>query len=99
MHVEHDSFNLIARLHHFRWMLHAPRPCHLADVNQTLDSGFQLDEGAVIGDVHDSAHPPAIDRILLLYPEPRIRLELLDPERDAAFLAVEFQSLDRDLIT
>ena len=37
--LEHHRLHLIARLHHLRGMLHAPRPGHLADVDQPFDAG------------------------------------------------------------
>ncbi len=38
-------------------------PAHLRDVDQALDAGFQLDEGAIFGDVGHAALEHAADRI------------------------------------
>src|SRR5262249_45843951 len=60
VHLQDYGFHLIAGLDHFGRMLHAARPRHLADVDESLDAGFKLHERAVIGDVDDSANNAAV---------------------------------------
>ena len=64
------------------------RPGHLGDVDQALDALLQLDEGAVVGDRDHLALDAVADLVLLVDALPRIRLELLQAERDALLLGV-----------
>src|SRR4030095_8452997 len=95
--LEHHGFHLVARLHHFGRVLHAAGPSHLTDVDQSLDSRFELDKFAVGGHIDHASDYPAVDRISLGHRFPRVGLELLDPERDPLLGAVELQNLYRDL--
>jgi len=58
------------------------------DVDEPLDAGLELDEGAVVGDVGDAALEAGADRELGLDALPRIGLKLLHAERDAVGLVV-----------
>ena len=81
-----------------RGVLDVARPAHLGDVHQTLDALLQLDERAVVGDRdHLAAHARA-DRVLLLDVLPRIRLQLLQAERDALAVPVDVEHLDLQLV-
>src|SRR5437867_402202 len=51
VHVKHEGFDILADLKQLRRMLHALAPGHLRHMNESLDSGFQLDERAVVGQV------------------------------------------------
>ncbi len=73
-------------------------PRHLGDVDQALDAGLQLDEGAVVGDVGDAALEAGGDRELGLDALPGIGLELLHAERDAVGLVVDLDDLDLHLL-
>ena len=73
-------------------------PRHLGDVDQALDAGLELDEGAVVGDVGDAALEARADRILGLDALPRIVLQLLHAERDAVGLVVDLDDLDLHLL-
>ena len=71
-------------------------PAHLRDMDQALDPGLELEEGAVIGNV---GHPPlksGPDRVFCLDALPRIGLELLHAEGDALGLGVEADDLHLD---
>ena len=98
MHLQYHRFHLIAGPHHFRGMFHAPRPRHLADVDQTLHPGFQFHEGAVIGHIDHAADHAAVHRVALQHRVPRVRLQLLDAQRDALLAAVELENLDRHIL-
>src|SRR5262249_52851473 len=73
-------------------------PRHLGDVDQALDAGLELDEGAVVGDVGDAAGETLTDRELGLDALPRIGQQLLHAERDAVGLVVDLDDLDLDLL-
>ena len=71
-------------------------PAHLRDMDQPLDAGLQLDEGAVVGDVADPAGELHAHRVLVLHPVPRVGFELLHAERDALGLGVVPDDLHLD---
>ena len=71
-------------------------PRHFRDVHQTLDTGLQLDEGAVIGDVGDAAGMHRGQRILGADQIPRIFLQLLHAEADAVGVLVDLDDLYLD---
>src|SRR5580692_4665726 len=73
-------------------------PRHFGDVDQTLDAGLELDEGAVVGDVGDAALEPCADRIFALDALPRIVEQLLHTERDAVGLVIDLDDLDLHLL-
>src|SRR5438105_4259745 len=80
-------------------MLHALGPRHFADVYQTLNALFELDERTVVGDADDAAVDARAYGVTLAGVEPRIGRELLEAERDALLLFVELQDFHLDLIT
>src|SRR5690606_9846200 len=75
------------------------RPVHLGDVDQTLDALLDLDEAAVVRDIRHAAEDASARRVAAGEILPRIRAELLQPERHTLALAVEFQDLDLELLT
>src|SRR5256884_2484446 len=97
--VEHDHVHLVADVHQLGGMTHAARPRHLRDVDEPLDAGLELDEGAVVGEAHHPAAGLRARRERLLHALPRVRRLLLVAERDAARLAVEVQHDHLDLVT
>src|SRR5215469_6309007 len=99
MNLEHHSFYLISRLDDFGGMLHAARPGHLADVDQTLDTRLEFHECSVIGHIDNAPDDPGVHRIPLGHRLPGIWFELFYPQRDALLAAVELQDLYRDLVT
>ena len=94
--LEHHHLDLLAGRDDLAGMDVLLGPAHLGDVDQALDAGLELDEGAVVGDVGDPALELGADRIFQLDALPRIGLELLHAERDALGLAVEADHLDVD---
>src|ERR1035437_2839801 len=98
VHLQHHRLRLIAWLDHFRRVLHAPRPRHLADVDETLDTRLQLHESAIIGDVDHPPDHPAVDAVARGHRLPRVGLELFDAQRHPLFGAIELEDLDRDLL-
>ncbi len=91
---QHHRLDDVALAEHLARVADAPRPAHLADVDQPLDAFGQLDEGAVGLQAHDPAAHDRADRVLDLDVVPGIRLELLEAQGDALALAVEVQHLD-----
>src|SRR5690606_20347131 len=72
------------------------RPAHFGDVNETLNAGFQLHKGAVIGDVGDAAREFCADRVFGFKRFPWIFLKLLHAEADALGVLVEADDLNLD---
>ena len=66
------------------------------DVDQTLDTGFQLDKGAVVGDVGHAAGMNRADRELVGDRIPRIGLKLFHAQADAVGVLVDLDDLDLD---
>ena len=73
-------------------------PTHLGHVDEPLDTGFQLDEGAVVGNVCDPAGEPGADRILGTNTLPRIGFQLFHAEGNALGFRVEADDLNVDLL-
>src|SRR6056297_813217 len=71
-------------------------PGHLRDVNETFDTGLQLNEGTVVGDVRHAAGMHRIERILGGDQIPRIFLQLLHAEADAMRVLVDLDDLNLD---
>ena len=68
-------------------------------MDQTFDTGFQLHEGAVVGDVGDAAFVDRADGIHLLNSIPRIGLQLLHAQADAVGFLVDLDDLHLDGLT
>src|ERR1035437_8022349 len=98
MHFQHHRLHLVAGLDHFRRVLHAAGPGHLADMDQSLDARIEFHESAVIGDVDHPSDDAAVEGIAVRDGIPRIGLELFDAERDALLGAIEFEDFDGDLL-
>src|SRR2546423_2586451 len=73
-------------------------PRHLGDVDEALDAGLELDEGAVIGDVGDPALVARAHREFRLDALPGIVEQLLHAERDAVGLVIDLDDLHLDLL-
>src|SRR5690554_3148285 len=97
--VEHHDLHLVADLHDLVRVHVLVRPVHLGDVDQTLDALLDLDEAAVVRDIRHAAEDASARRVAAGEILPRIRAELLQPERHTIALAVEFQDLDLELLT
>ncbi len=83
--------HLVAFLQHFRRMLHALGPAHVAHVDQAVDAVFHLDERAEVGQVAHPAFHRSAHRILGVQRLPRVRFQLLHAQRDAALGRVHVQ--------
>src|SRR5579871_5444761 len=69
-------------------------PRHFGDVDEAFDAGFELHEGAVVGDVGDAALHFRAHRIFRFDALPRIALQLLHAERDAVSFVIDLDDLD-----
>ena len=98
IHVEDHAFDLVANVDQLRRMLHPLRPCHFADVDQPFDALLEFDECSVVSNADDASANVSADGIAMLGVEPRIRRELLEPQRDALLIFVVLENLDLDLI-
>ena len=84
IHVRDDGLDRVADVQELRRVLDALRPRHLGDVDEALDAFLELDERAVVGEGDDLAADAGADRVVGRQVVPRVGLELLHPERDAA---------------
>src|SRR4051812_47660086 len=81
--AEHHGVHRVADIEDLRRVLDALAPRHLADVDQPLDAGLELDERAVVGEAHHLAAHARADRIPIHHVRPRVGDQLLVAERDA----------------
>src|SRR5712664_1078081 len=96
--VEDDRRHLIADGHHLRGVLDALRPAHLADVDEALDPGLHLDEGAVVGERDHLAGDARARRELLRRVCPGVLLDLLETQADALGGRIELEHDDPQLV-
>ena len=82
--VQHHDLDFLAGVHDLGGIDVLVGPVHLRDVHQALDAVFDLDEGAVVGDVGDLAEHARAGRIAAGDVLPRIRAELLEAEATRA---------------
>src|SRR5215218_886036 len=68
--------------------------CELGDMNQPLDAGHDLDEGAEGDDLRDLALDDVALAVLVEHLLPRVALSLLEPERDALAVPIDVEHLD-----
>jgi len=68
-------------------------------VHETFDTGFDFNEGTVIGDVRDLAEEAGALRVAAGDADPRIFAELLEAEGNAALFLVELENLGGDFLT
>src|SRR5262245_33004420 len=79
-------------------MLHALGPAEIADVNQSVDSVFNLDERAEVGEIAYAPFNGRVDGIFLVQALPRVRLELLESERNATLTRIHVKHHALDLV-
>src|SRR6185437_14090644 len=53
--LEDNGLDRLTDGYQLRWVSDVARPAHLADVDESLDAGLELDEGAIVGDRDDLA--------------------------------------------
>ena len=67
-------------------------------MDQTLDAGFDLDEGAKVHEARHGAGDALADDVAVGHGVPWLRLQLLQPERDAAAFGIDLEHLDLELL-
>ena len=82
--AEHHRLDDITLLEHFARVLDALAPRHVRDVDQAVDVFFDFHERTELGQVTDLALDLRANRVLLGQLVPRVALDLLQAERDAA---------------
>ena len=95
---KHTAFDLLILLDEFAGMADLAGPRHVADVQEPVDSLFDLDEGAVVGQIANRARDDAVGRIAVGHLIPGIFLRLLDTQGDFLLVLVDIQHDDLDLV-
>src|SRR5262245_20318925 len=94
-----DRFDLLILLERLRRMFDALGPGDVGDVDEAVDTVFNLDERAEVGQVADAALDPGPDAVAIGQRFPRVRLDLLDAEADAAVVRIDLEHLRFDLLS
>ena len=95
---EHDRLELLALLVVANGFLAGHVPRKIGQVHETVDAARQPDEDAEVGDRLDLAGDLVALLVVLAELHPRVRLALLETERDAAALFVDVEDHDLDLV-
>ena len=96
--AEHHAFDLLPDRDELRGVSHVSGPTHLGDVDEPLHPLLELYERAVVGDRHDLAPNPGPDGVPLGDILPRIRLQLLESQRNALTIPVDIEDLDLEIL-
>src|SRR5687768_11058331 len=97
--IQNQHVDRITLLQNFRRMLDSLRPRHVRDVNQTIYSRLDLNEGTKTRKVADLAVETCADRILLRQHHPRILLRLLHAEGDLLLVRIDLEHDRLDRLT
>ena len=89
--IEYYGLNKLTFLQQFRRMLDTLGPGEIGDMNQSVDPLLDFDERPEIGQFAHAAFDHRTNTIALRDSGPRIRLELFDPQRDAALPRFHFE--------
>src|SRR4051812_45666272 len=93
-----DGLDLVALFHDFGRMFHPFGPAHIAHVDQSVDTIFDLDERAELGEVADFAFNRRANGILVVQLLPRIGRKLLHAERYTTLARIHAQDDRLDLV-
>src|SRR5438067_678793 len=96
--AEDDGLHFLALLEDFGGVADLFRPGEVGDVEEAVDAFFDLDEGAVVGDVADLAGDERSGRVFFGDALPGVFLDLLHAEGDLLLLFVDLQDFDLDLL-
>ncbi len=88
---EHDGFDFVGLLEHFARMVDFPGPAHIGHMDHAVHAFFQLDEGAVVGEVANLALDPTADGVLRRDIVPRVGFRLANAQGDFLFVLVHVQ--------
>jgi hypothetical protein len=86
----------LARLDHVRGFARLAGPGEIGKVDQSLDARLQFHESPEIRQPHHSAAHTVALLVLLFDQRPRLRRELLEPQREPLCVGVHLQDLDFD---
>ena len=89
--VQNHGFHALALLQHFGRMFDAARR-NIGNMNQPVDSFFDFDERAEVRQISHTAGNDGTDDIAFRQCRPRIRFRLLETQRNAAVLHVDFEN-------
>ncbi len=93
LHVQflHQGLHHIAQVEQLGRVADLARPGHFRDVDQPFHAGFQLDEGAIIGETDDFPGNPGAGRVFFRDRIPGIGGFLLEPQGDFFLLRIELE--------
>jgi len=97
--ADHDGVDLLTVLQDIAGSVDSAGPREFADVNETLDSGFELHEGAVGNEASNFATHLEIDWIFLGDFVPWVFRHLFEAEGDAEALFIDLENENFDLLT
>ena len=96
--AQHNDLDFFVLVHDLRGMLDPFRPAHIGDVNEAIDPGLDLDEGAKRGQVPNRPTDARPRRVLLGQREPGVLPGLLHAEGDLLFAGSDAQDDGLDLV-
>ena len=96
--IEHDNIQFRALFNHLARMANALRPRHIGNMHQPVDPLFDFDKRAKIGQIPHHASKRHAGRVFDIQGLPRIRLHLLETQRDFLAFLVHAQDHHLDLI-
>jgi hypothetical protein len=96
IHIQDDHIHLFRGRDDLAGMRVLLGPGHFGHMDQAFNTGFKLHEGAVIGDVGDTAREFRADRIFQRHAIPRIGHQLLHAKADALRILIEADHLHLD---
>ena len=92
------ALDLLALLEHFAGVTDLACPGHIRDVQQSIDTFFELDERTVVGQVANLASDFCVLGVALEDIVPRVGLGLLDTQRELLALGIDTEDSDVDLV-
>src|SRR5690606_5123374 len=96
--VENDDLHGFALAVEVQGFFARNAPCDVRHVDHPVDVARQADEQTEFGRILDFAFDDRADRMRLGKGAPGVRLGLLEAERDAALVAVDFEDDDVDFL-
>src|ERR1035437_3483772 len=96
--AEHDHVHRIAGVDHIGGLAHLLGPGHLGEMHQAFDALLQFDESAEIGDARHATLDALAYLVLVGDQVPGVRLELLEPERNAFLAGIDLEDARLHLV-
>lgn len=95
---ENHDFDFIAELNNLARVDVLVGPVHFGNVDEAFDSGFDFNEGTVVGDVGDLAEEAGALRVAAGDSDPWVFTELLQAEGDAVLFLIELENLGGEFL-